>query len=466
MFRLNTASGAQGLRRKIGVVGIAAVSGLALAACGSSGNSTGASAGESFSGQTLTVYTGVATGRNAEEIKAFQSYLSAAFRKETGASLDWEGYTSPSQETSKLETSIVSGSGPDVFGVGPSYVTAAAASGDFVTLTAADWKMLGGKSSFTTKPLEQAGTAGIAIPYATTPAVLVYNKAEFAKAGITTPPATWTQYIEDAKKVMAANPGVYGAGFDPSDSIDPWKFIWSYTQQLGGTFISANGKSASIDSTDVNKAVEFYFAQDYKYHIVPPQSLTWNGSQLFSAFTEGTVAMDPIAFYSAKIEAAGTKVSGNIGFAPLPNVPYGMSSRPAGGTAAETIVGGTDWIIPKYAGSETQLAMEFAKLTVSPAAQLKVFQLMGQLPVTDTGIKEAESTGGSDVKAFITAGEEATLLPPTTSWSYVENGMETVLNHIATQLATTHSYSADYVAAQLSTEESEVTASIASSGQS
>ena len=66
------------------------------------------------------------------------------------------------------------------------------------------------------------------------------------KAGISSPPTTWSEYITDAQKVTTANPGVYGA--DPADKFDPWKFIWSYTGQLGGRFVAADGKSGSMDS--------------------------------------------------------------------------------------------------------------------------------------------------------------------------------------------------------------------------
>jgi multiple sugar transport system substrate-binding protein len=455
----DSGNGRRRIRRRAAAAGAAAATGLLVAACGASGS--GASGGQDTNGQTLTVYA-VNSGIHSKQTDEYYSYLSKEFHKETGASISWEYYTSPSQEASEIETSIVSGSGPDVFGVGPSYVTVAAASSAFTSLTAEDWKLLGGRGVFLPKPFQQAGSSGVGIPYQESGTIITYNKSDFTKAGISSPPTTWTEYVTDAEKVMAANPGVYGAGFDPGDSHDPWQFIWDYTRQLGGTFVTSNAKSATLNSPKVQQAMAFYFAQDYKFHIVPPQSLTWNNAQMFTAFSEGKIAMMPAAAYSTELELAGTPVAGKVGFALLPNVPYGMSARPAGSEPAETIVGGNDWIIAEYAGSKTQLALDFAKLSVSPEAQLEQFRLTGALPATVTGAEKVENAAGQNVKPFITASGEAALLPPTAAWSYVENGMETVVNRVATQLATTHGYSTSYASSQLAAEQSEVTAHLTS----
>lgn len=453
-------------------VGAAAASAaLLLAACGSSSHSAASTATttsssksstatQSYKGQVLTVFDGAPSGSQSKQTQEYYNYLSAQFHKATGATIKWSYYSSGAQETSKLETSVVSGNGPDVFSYGSSFVGILGATHDFTTLTSADWNLLGGRSSFVSKQLQDSGytpSQDIGVPYESIPFVIAYNKSFFKKAGITSAPTTWSEYIADAKKVMTANPGVYGAGFDPSDPYDPWKFVWSYAHQLGGRFVATNGKSANMDSSQVKQALAFYFAQDYKYHIVPPQALTWNSSQMFTAFSEGKVAMIPIADYGTQTSAVGTPVAGKIGFAPLPNIPYGASARPAGAGAAESIVSGNYWAIPKYASSKKNLALEFAKISVTPATQLKQFKLLGWMPVRKSGIKAVESSTPG-LKPFIAAMEGSTSTAITPAWSYVEVGMEAVINHVATKLATTHSYSASYVTSQLSAEQSAVQA--------
>ena len=457
--------------RPAGVVSVAVAAGLLLAACSGSGGSGGAGGsatptpGQKFNGQTLTVYDGAPSGSQAQQTKEYYNYLSTLFHKETGATLNWEYYTSGGEETTKIETSVVSGTGPDVFSYGSSFIGVIGATHNFVTLTPADWNYLGGRSSFVARQLEDSGytpSTDLGIPYESIPFVIAYNKSLFQKAGISSPPTTWTEYITDAKKVMAANPGVYGAGFDPADKFDPWKFVWSYTRQLGGRFIAANGKSASMDSPQVKQALAFYFAQDYKYHIVPSQALTWDSSQMFTAFSEGKIAMIPLADYGTQTSAAGTAVAGKIGFAPLPDVPYGMSALPAGGDPAETIVSGNYWAVPSYSAGKMPLALEFEKLSVSPAVQVKQFQLLGWMPVTAAGTSAVEGAAGPAVKPFVSAEQGSTSTEITPAWSYVEDGMEAVIGNVSSQLATAGGYNASSVSSQLATEQSDVTSHLSS----
>jgi multiple sugar transport system substrate-binding protein len=468
MYRQDGAGGGRRWSRKAGAagVGVAAAAAQLLAGCGSTGGSSGSAgsgppkAGQSFKGQTLTIYDSSPVGSQVTPWNEYYQYLKQAFHQQTGATLNIEEYASGSELSSKIESAAVSGSGPDMFSYGSSFIGTIAATHDFTTLTPADWNYLGGRSGFVPTMLEDSGTspsADIGIPFESIPFVIAYNKSLFAKAGITSPPATWSQYITDAQKVQAANPGVYGAGFDPADKFDPWKFVWSYTHQMGGSFVAANDKSASMDSPQVKQALQFYFEQYYQYHIVPPQSLTWDSSQMFSAFSQGKVAMMPLASYGTQVSAAGTPLQGKVAFAPLPNVPYGMSARPSGGEPAESIVSGNYWAIPSYAGSKIPLALDLAKISVSPATQVKQFQLLGWMPVTNAGISAVDSAGGAAVKPFIAAEEGSTTMAVTPAWSYVEDGMEAVMTNLAAQLATSHSYNASYANSQLATEQSDVT---------
>lgn len=209
----NTGRGRRWIR-PTGVVGVAVAAGLLLAACSGSGGSSGAGGsatptpGQKFNGQTLTVFDGAPSGSQAQQTSEYYNYLSALFHKETGATLNWEYYTSGGEETTKIETSVVSGTGPDVFSYGSSFIGVIGATHNFVTLTSADWNYLGGRSSFVARQLEDSGytpSTDLGIPYESIPFVIAYNKSLFEKTGISSPPTTWTEYITDAKKLMAAN---------------------------------------------------------------------------------------------------------------------------------------------------------------------------------------------------------------------------------------------------------------------
>ena len=406
-----------------------------------------------YAGKVLTVLAPAAAAGAAAQYNAYYAAIAKQFHVQTGATVKWDLFSSSSQESSIIQTAIVSGSGPDLINYGSGFAGTFYATGDFVQYTPSDWNAVGGRSSFIQAMLAQAGPDAnhdIGIPMLDVPYVIAYNKTLFAKAGITSPPTTWTQWVEDAQKIQKADPHVYGAGFDPADSFDPWKFLWSYSAQLGGGFLSPNGKKATFTSKPMEEAMDFYFAQYYKYHIVPPGSLTWDDGQMVSAFLKGQVAMLPIANESTLREAAGTPIAKDIAFAPLPNVPYGMSKRPHGGTAAESIVGTLYWGVPKYAASTMPLALQLVKASISPEVDIKMYQLAGWFPVTKSGLsliaKKFPST-----KLFLKIISESQPYGFTPAWSAIETGLGTVVNSLASHLATTGAWSQSYMDSQLAT---------------
>lgn len=433
-----------------------------LAACGGSGGNASSSSGakpghvgHSFAGKTLTVFDGAPTGANAKNTQAYYNDLSKAFHQATGAKLQWSYYSSPSQEVSKIETSTVSGSGPDVISYGTSFVGTLWATHDFPKLSSQDWAALGGRNSIIHADLYDSGVSpskDIGIPNETNPFVLAYNKAYFKKAHISSPPKTWTQLVQDGQAIQKAVPGVAGVGMDPGDPYDPWKNVYFLTRQLGGQdFVAKNGKSTTIDSSYVQKAVQFYFSLEYKYHVVPHAALTWNSGEMDSAFLNGKVGMILLAAYGLPV--SGTKLQGNLGYALLPTVPYGMSKLPSGGVPIETETTGNYWAIPGYTGSLRPLALEFEKISISNAIQLKQFKLLGWMPVTYKAAKSVQSLDPS-VKPFILAEERAIPTSTVPAWSYVETGIETALNNIGSNLARTGSWSSSYANSQLSTAQS------------
>ena len=98
------------------------------------------------------------------------------------------------------------------------------------------------------------------------------------------------------------------------------------------------------------------------------------------------------AAYSLAQEAQGTAAAGDVAFAPMPSVPYGMSARPAAGQPAETIVSGNYYDIAKYY-KDVPLALKFIQISTSAAAQLQQFKIMGWMPVTQAGVSEVVTPG-------------------------------------------------------------------------
>ncbi len=143
---------------------------LVLAACGGSGGST--------SGQTLHVLMGINTTYPAQQKQWFQQ-ISSEFQKETGSTVAFDTYNGSNDEQTKLQTSVITGSGPDIFDMGTTFVPTAQSTGGFTVLTNQDWQAVGGEDRFFKQQLTMAGSSpsqSIAVPFVMRPFAMVYNK--------------------------------------------------------------------------------------------------------------------------------------------------------------------------------------------------------------------------------------------------------------------------------------------------
>jgi multiple sugar transport system substrate-binding protein len=456
---------ARGVRA--GAVGGALAIGLAavtMTGCSSSSSGSGASGGSgSLSGQTLTVYTQAPYGTQLKQYQQYYNYIANAFHKATGSTVKWVYSSSAVSLSQELSQAAASGSGPDVWSIGSSFNGTASALKEFYTISPSQWSEFGGQSSFVHKQLTMSGpnnNADIGVPFESIPFVLAYNKTLFAKAHISAPPTTWTQFVADAQAIQKAAPGVNGAGFSPADPYGPWKPVWSYMEQLGGDFLNKAGTTAELTSPQLQAALKFYFGLEDTYHVVPKADLTWEQSQENSAFLAGKTGMMLEASYALAQEAVGTPVAGDVGFAATPSVPYGMSARPAGGQPAGSIVSGNYYDVAKYYGN-LPLALKFIQVSTSVAAQLEQFKIMGWMPVTQAGITAVEKADPATVP-FIQAEENSTPTDYTPAWSYIETGVLSAIGHIAQQLATGQNYTDSYAMSQLQAENSVVQSHLSS----
>jgi ABC-type glycerol-3-phosphate transport system substrate-binding protein len=94
-----------------------------------------------------------------------------------------------------------------------------------------------------------------------------YRKDQFAKAGISSPPTTWAQWLTDAKALMKADPGTYGLGA-PSDYTNAIvSFIWG----AGGQVATQKGGkwTADLTSPQSEAGLKFYADLYLSQHVSP-----------------------------------------------------------------------------------------------------------------------------------------------------------------------------------------------------
>ena len=425
----------QFLQRAMAVGLTAASASSLLAACGGSNGSSG------NSGKVVEVLFGLNTaGLAAQQTQWFQQ-ISNDFQALTGATVRWDTFNGTSDELTRIQTAIVSGSGPDIFTVGTTFVPTAQATGGFDLLTDADWQAVGGKSRFFAEQLTTAGITSdkpIAVPFVMRPFALVYNMDLFQKAGISSPPKTWNDFVSYAQMMTDASAGVYGAAMDPQDSFDPWKILWHVTKQLGGDFISADYKTAQLNSPEVVEAMQFWFDWVVKFKIVDPNSMSWKSANITQAFGNGKVGMQILVTSTSIPTLNKTSVQGKYTFAPMPTVPYGMQQLPPNGVPVQTIVSGDNMTIASYS-TVKDLALKFIGMVTDKAHQLKYTSIFGDLPTNADAANQLASQN-AQTKAFVQSENGATAVPATGEWGPIEVALAAVTAKLGGQVAS-NSYS-------------------------
>lgn len=422
-----------------GVGLLAGTSVLSLIGCGSSGSTTGSSQ----SNQTVRVLIGYNSAYPTQQKQWMQS-MADQFKKQTGATIAWDTYATSNEEQTKLQTSIVSGNGPDIFDFGTTFVPTAQATGGFVTLSTSDWNTAGGQSRYFQQQLTMSGSSPsqeIAIPFVMRPFVMVYNTELFQKAGLSAPPTTWTDFVQYAQKMTNPSAGIYGAEIDPSDSYDPWKIWWMFSKQLGSDFISSDLKTAQLNTPQAVQAVQFWFDWATRYKIVDPNSMAWKAGDATRAFANGKIGMCIMVSTSIIPTLQKSAVAGKFAFAAMPNIPYGMTQRPANGVPAESIVSGDMFSVASYSKVK-DLALQFIKQLSDYQNQIDYQKTFGDLP---TNVQAANDLAkqSQQIAAFVQAEQGADPTPFAGIWGALEVSLAGVSSKLANEIATNNYHPSD-----------------------
>jgi multiple sugar transport system substrate-binding protein len=416
---------------------LAGVSALGLAGCG----------GGSASGP-LNILAGKSTSFPTEQ-EAWLKDVSKQLKKEAGSGLEWDFYDSAELEQQKLQTAMTSGTGPDVFILGSTFVPTAVATDGFRELSTADWKKAGGKERIFPRQLTMAGTTPdklITVPFVMRPFGMVYNTELFEKAGLSAPPKTWNEFVEYAKEMTDPSQKVYGAEMDPADSYDPWKILWTFTRQMGGDYVSKDLKTAQFTSEEVETAVRFWFDWVTKYKIVDPNSMTWDATDALTNFANGNVGMLIMITSNIDPTLKESKVKGKYAYAPMPTIPYGMNAIPSGGEPTPSIVSGDYLGIADYSDAQ-DTALQLINLMTDYQNQIDYHEAVGDLPCNIKAVDEL-SGKSQTVKTFAESEKDATPTPFTGAFGPIELIMGSVSAKLGNKIAT-DSFSPSDVDAEL-----------------
>ncbi len=216
------------------------------------------------------------------------------------------------------------------------------------------------------------------MPFNSSTPVLYYNKTELANAGITTPPATWSQVQADAD--LLAQKGQKCA-LTSSGAYVMWTDLEEFAMWNGLQYATNNNGYSSINNVSLNIT-----AQPFVDHMAMLGSMAqkgeyvWNGTSTSTVplFTNGTCAMYEQSSASLTTIAAGAQFP--FGVAPLPTVD-GSNSAPQ-----NTVVGGASmWVMAGQPSNTYAGDAQFIQFLKSPTTQSYWASHTGYVPVTKAG---------------------------------------------------------------------------------
>ena len=388
-----------------------------LTACGSDGGG-----GTSGAGKTLDVLIGANTIYPEQQRRWFDD-VSAKFKQETGATVRFETFATPNDELTRIQTSVLSGQGPDVYALGTTFTPTAYATKAFVELGADDWTRLGGRDKFLPSTLGISGpdeSHEVGVPFTSRPFVMAYNKDLLAKAGIDKPADSWDGLRDQAKKLTSA--GVYGLAVAYADSFDPWKFIWAMSVQAGNPLV--DGGKARLDDPTTATAYRTYLGWLATDKVVDPAAVGWKNAQAIAAFGAGEAAFLPMVSATSKVTLDKSSVAGRYGYAIMPTIPPGATALPAGGTGAASILSGDNLVVAAYS-KDKDLALALVKMLTDADAQRAYYQTFGELPTNTALAKQLQADPA--LAAMVESSSKAVGTPFTGAWSQIQLALVNVV---------------------------------------
>ena len=196
--------------------------------------------------------------------------------------------------------------------------------------------------------------------------LLFYNKKDFAAAGISAPPATWTELQADAKKLSDPSKNHYGF-YVPLGSSEWISYAWEGVLWAnGGEILNSDGKVGFNTPAGV-QALTTWTDMVLKDKSAPTTSYAQGGSYDGApAFASGAVSMI---------------VEGQFALSEFSKIDYGVALMPAGtsGKSAANIGISVASVFDK--GKKAQAAsIEFLKWLGQPAQGAYLTSVSGGLP--------------------------------------------------------------------------------------
>ncbi|WP_051944482.1 ABC transporter substrate-binding protein [Streptacidiphilus rugosus] len=430
------------LARRSALLTLAVSTALLASACGSSGGSP-SSSGSGGSQPTLTYWASDQGGSIAQDVKVLTPELDA-FTKQTGIKVKLEviGWN---DLLNRILAAASSGQGPDLVNIGNTWSASLQATGAFLPVTDDVMTQIGGTGRFLPGALAATGAPGkppVGVPIYSMSYALYYNKAMFQAAGITTPPATWADFVADGKKLTKGSQ--WGVSVEGASTSENAHHAFTFSAQQGGSFFDSSGKP-TFDTPQNVAALKQYVDFIAADKIANPSDAEYsNGTEAVKDFATGKAAMLLWQSADATLATYGMQPS-QYGVVPVPFASAGTTSGP---THVDSIVAGINLSV--FANTKNKdAALKFVKFMVSKDTQSALNKAYSSLPsVSDAYDDPAFQTQSVKVIQSVLANSAAPM-PAVATESQFETVIGAALKNLFADAAGGKPVTDQSVAAQL-----------------
>ncbi|QXG75223.1 extracellular solute-binding protein [Modestobacter sp. L9-4] len=410
------------LKRITSAVAVSLVA-ASLAGCGSNDDSSGSGSG-SAEDVTLTYWASNQGTSLANDEEVLKPQLDA-FTAQTGIKVDVE-VVPWSDLLNRILAATASGEGPDVLNIGNTWSASLQATGALTPFDDATMAQIGGADRFLAGSLAATGAEGqppTAVPLYSLAYGLYYNKKMFAEAGITEPPSSWEELVEDGKKLTT--PDHWGMSIEGGSVSENIHNVFVFSEQQGGSFFDDGGKP-TFDTPENVAGIKQYLDLVQEDKITNPSNAEYaNGTEALADFASGKSAMVMWQAAAGSLDQLGMDAA-DIGVAPIP--------APTGAEDVASIVAGINLAVFDSTDHKQQ-ALDFVKFMTSTPTQISLNKTYGSLPA----VQEAYTDPAFQTEAVETfkgiLDDKAVPMPAVAEESQFETLVGTAVKNMLAQAA-------------------------------
>ena len=420
--------------------------GLAVVAVGLSGLTACSSAADADASDSTITYWASNQGSSLTDDADKLRPMLDRFTAETGVKVDLE-VISWTDLYNRILTAVTSGDGPDVLNIGNTWAVTLQETGAFEPFEGATLDAVGGEDRFLETSWSASGAAGEApasIPLYGLAYNLYYNPKLFAEAGIDGPPATWDEFVADAKKLTVDTDG--------DGSIDQWGFTAAGASvsanshqafvrglQNGGSLFDSEGNPTFDSEEQVAGVKQWIDLMSTDKVMSPSDAETSDGSAKVDNFINGNAAM---MFDQSPLKNFSARDFTDFATAPVPM----MSADATGMEATQSHVAGINLSIFKNSDNKEN-AIKLAAFMTSDAEQIYLNSAFTSLPTVTAAAADAAFSTEDVIAKQESLAEHSAPMPLISKEGQMETLTGTAIKNLFAQAATGTVTDADIKAA-------------------